>query len=294
MSQTLNFANDTSPQMSDNSVSQTIPVTVAIPVKNEEANLERCLDRLSRFAEIVVIDSGSTDKTREIAESFGARVVDFHWDGKYPKKRNWFLLNDPPLQPWVLFLDADELVDDTFCDEIARAIAPGDANGFWLNYTNYFLGTPLRHGLSQRKLALFRVGHALYEKIDEDGWSKLDMEIHEHPIVDGKVAEIFTLIDHRDYNGLDRFLTKHIEYARWEARRYLNLSQSPQKWQHFTKRQRFKYRYLKQWWYPIFYFVYNYVVKRGFLDGYSGLQYSAYKAWYFFTIRNLIKEYSQG
>ena len=95
-----------------------LPVTVAIPVKNEEANLSKCLERLGRFAEIVVIDSGSTDQTREIAKNFGARVVGFSWDGKYPKKRNWFLLNAPPQQPWVLFLDADEFVDDAFCDAV--------------------------------------------------------------------------------------------------------------------------------------------------------------------------------
>lgn len=276
--------------MLDNEVS--LAVTVAIPVKNEEANLGRCLERLGRFAEIVVIDSGSTDKTREIAERFGARVVDFRWDGKYPKKRNWFLLNDPPLQPWVLFLDADELVDDAFCDAVASAIASEDTNGFWLNYTNYFLGAPLRYGLSQRKLALFRVGHALYEKIEEDGWSKLDMEIHEHPIVEGEVGEISAPIDHRDYNGLDRFLAKHIEYARWEARRYRELQQSPDAWEHFTKRQCFKYRHLAKWWYPAFYFTFTYVVKRGFLDGSAGLHYAAYKAWYSRTIRLLIKEHA--
>lgn len=131
-------------------------MTVAIPVKNEEANLAACLARLSRFAEIVVIDSGSTDRTREIAQNFGARIVDFTWDGRYPKKRNWFLLNDPPNQPWVLFLDADEFVDDAFCDALARALERDDRNGYWLTYTNHFLGRPLRHGLVQRKLALCR------------------------------------------------------------------------------------------------------------------------------------------
>lgn len=193
--------------MTDNAVSQTsagpsahaaipaagctsLPVTVAIPVKNEEANLAACLARLSRFAEIVVIDSGSTDRTREIAQNFGARIVDFTWDGRYPKKRNWFLLNDPPNQPWVLFLDADEFVDDAFCDALARALERDDRNGYWLTYTNHFLGRPLRHGLVQRKLALFRVGLALYEQIDEEGWSRLDMEIHEHPILEGPLGEI--------------------------------------------------------------------------------------------------------
>ena len=69
-----------------------IPVAVAGPVKNEEANLAKCLERLDRFAEVVVIDSDSRDATKDIARSFGAKVINFEWDGRYPKKRNWMLL----------------------------------------------------------------------------------------------------------------------------------------------------------------------------------------------------------
>lgn len=276
--------------MPDHVVSQIIPVTVAIPVKNEGANLSKCLERLGRFAEIVVIDSCSTDQTREIAKSFGARVVNFSWDGKYPKKRNWFLLNVPPQQPWVLFLDADEFVDDAFCNAVDAAVAQDYRNGYWLNYTNYFLGKPLRHGLAQRKLALFRVGKALYEKIEEDGWSQLDMEIHEHPIVQGTVGEITAPIDHRDYKGLGKFIEKHRDYALWEARRYAKLQKSALTSEHFTSRQRFKYRHLAKWWYPWLYFGFTYLLKLGFLDGSAGYHYAAYKAWYFQTIRLLIQE----
>ena len=275
-------------QRPDNGVS--LPVTVAIPVKNEEANLARCLDRLGRFAEVVVIDSGSTDKTLDIAERFGARIVDFRWDGKYPKKRNWFLLNAPPTEPWVLFLDADEFVDDAFCDAVGNAVADENVDGYWLSYTNYFLGRPLHHGLSQRKLALFRVGRALYEKIEEAAWSQLDMEIHEHPIVEGGVGEISEPIDHHDYKGLGKFIEKHRDYALWEARRYLVLQKNPSSWAHFSPRQRFKYRHLASWWYPWFYFVLAYVAKLGFLDGGPGFHYAAYKTWYFQTIRLLIEE----
>lgn len=269
-----------------------LPVTVAVPVKNEEENLASCLEKLGRFAEIVVIDSGSTDKTQAIAENFGARVVNFSWDGKFPKKRNWFLLNNLPSQPWVLFLDADEFINDSFCDAVAEAIKKETYDGYWLTYRNYFLGQPLRHGLAQRKLALFRVGKALYEKIEEDGWSRLDMEIHEHPIVEGAVGEIRVPIDHRDYKGLARFLEKHIDYARWEARRYVKLQENASAWAHFTGRQRFKYRHLPKWWYPIFYFLFTYVVKLGALDGVAGFQYAKHKSWYFQTIRLLIQEHS--
>lgn len=274
--------------MPDTAVS--LPVTVAVPVKNEEKNLALCLERLKHFAEVVVIDSGSTDRTREIATAHGARVIDFQWDGRYPKKRNWFLLNDPPTQPWVLFLDADEFVDAAFCDALRNAVRNDSKNGYWLNYTNYFLRQPLRHGLAQRKLALFRVGKGLYEKIDEESWSGLDMEIHEHPIVEGDVGEIAVPIDHRDYKGLGKFIDRHRDYALWEARRYVKLKEDPAAWTHFTSRQRFKYRHISKWWYPWFYFTYTYIMKLGLLDGAAGLHYAAYKGWYFQTIRLLIKE----
>ena len=150
----------------------------------------------------------------EIAESFGARIVPFQWNGQYPKKRNWFLLNDPPIQPWVLFLDADEFVDEIFCDALATAVTKDGIDGYRNTYTNHFLGRPLRHGLAQRKLARFRVGKALYEKIEEDSWSRLDMEIHEHPIIKGRVGEIPVPIDHQDDRGIARFVEKHLDYAR--------------------------------------------------------------------------------
>lgn len=276
--------------MPDNAVPLT--VTVAVPVKNEAANLARCLERLGRFAEIVVIDSGSTDRTREIAEAQGARVVDFAWDGRYPKKRNWFLLNAPPNQPWVLFLDADEFVDDAFCDAVARAVEDDRYDGYWLAYTNHFLGRELRHGLAQRKLALFRVGKGLYERIEEEGWSALDMEIHEHPIIEGRVGEITAPIDHRDDKGLAKFIERHKDYALWEARRFRQLQTDRAAWARFTPRQRFKYRHLAKWWYPWVYFLFTYLVKRGLLDGGAGFHYAAYKAWYFQTIRLLIREHA--
>ncbi|SNT36877.1 glycosyltransferase family 2 protein [Tropicimonas sediminicola] len=271
----------------------TLPVTVALPVKNEEANIAKCLARLGRFSEIIVIDSGSTDRTREIAEGFGARIVQFEWDGKFPKKRNWFLMNEGPKHPWVLFLDADEFIDDAFCDALAEAVRDNSVSGYWLNYTNYFLGKRLDHGVTQRKLAMFRYGRGLYEKIDEDGWSALDMEIHEHPIIEGKVGEISAPIDHRDYKGIGKFIERHMNYALWEARRYALIKDDASAWEAFTPRQRFKYRNISKWWYSTFYFLFTYVLKGGFLDGSAGYHYAAYKAWYFRTIRLLIREQIQ-
>ena len=127
-------------------MAQKIPVTIAIPVKNEEINLPGCLERLSRFEAVVVIDSSSTDRTRQIADDAGAAYLNFQWDGRYPKKRNWYLLNHAPTTPWVLFLDADEFLTDDFIAELETAIAADDIDGFWLGYTNFFQHRPLLHG----------------------------------------------------------------------------------------------------------------------------------------------------
>ena len=63
-----------------------IDISVVISVKNEELNILKCLQRLNRFSEIIVVDSSSTDRTPEIAKSFGARLINFKWNGKFPKK----------------------------------------------------------------------------------------------------------------------------------------------------------------------------------------------------------------
>src|SRR5690554_3999958 len=101
-----------------------LDLTIAIPVKNEEKNLPGCLSAIGNdlASRIVVIDSGSTDRTQQIAKQFGADVVDFKWNGKFPKKRNWFLRTHTPATKWILFLDADEYLTDEFKTELRRRL----------------------------------------------------------------------------------------------------------------------------------------------------------------------------
>lgn len=267
-----------------------LPVTVVIPVRNEESNLPRCLAALTAFAEVIVIDSGSTDRTQVIAREAGARVIDFVWNGGFPKKRNWVLMNERLSHPWVLFLDADEFVTPEFCDALRSTLADTSHVGFWLNYTNHFLGQRLRHGIPQRKLALFKIGSGFYERIEEASWSSLDMEIHEHPVLVGSVGEITAPIEHNDDRGILKFIDRHRDYAKWEAHRYrLLVAAGEEGWAHLTQRQRTKYRNLPKWWYPFAYGIYQYIIKRGILDGHAGFQYAFYKIWYFNSIRLLIK-----
>jgi glycosyltransferase involved in cell wall biosynthesis len=261
-----------------------LPVTVVVPVRNEEGNLEACLDGLGAFAEVVVVDSSSTDRTVEIARKASARVLNFVWQGGFPKKRNWVLTTYAFSTPWVLFLDADERITQPFVREIAARLAEDQYSGFWLRYDNYFLGRLLKHGVPQRKLALFKVGAGLYERIDDRRWSDLDMEVHEHPIIDGPIGEIRAPIDHRDDRGLHRFLERHNAYSTWEANRFLQLKAEPDKEHQLTRRQIAKYRNLERWWFPFAYFVLTYIVHRGFLDGRAGFAHAVFKAHYFMQV----------
>jgi glycosyltransferase involved in cell wall biosynthesis len=99
-------------------------LTIAIPARNEERNLSVCLKAIGPdFASsVVVIDSASTDATAAVARRHGAEVIDFNWDGGFPKKRNWFLRHHTPTTPWVLFLDADEILSPQVKREIAEAL----------------------------------------------------------------------------------------------------------------------------------------------------------------------------
>ncbi|MDO9443092.1 MAG: glycosyltransferase family 2 protein [Beijerinckiaceae bacterium] len=266
-----------------------LAITIVIPTKNEERNLARCLAPLSEFAEIVIIDSGSTDATREIAAANCVRVVDFSWNGAFPKKRNWMLRNYAFSTPWVLFLDADEVIGPAFIEEL-RTMIPTTAHvGFWLNYSNFFMGEKLKHGVPQRKLALFRVGSGEYERIEEDRWSALDMEVHEHPVLAGSVGEIACPIEHNDFKSLHHFIDRHNQYSSWEARRTFALNRKGA--EGLTRRQAIKYRFVTQAWFAFAYFGLQYFIKLGILDGRAGLLYAFYKFSYFLDVRQKYLEH---
>ena len=266
-----------------------IPVSVVIPVRNEEANIAKCLGHLQRFSEIVVVDSGSTDSTIEICSKFRCVVLNFDWNGKFPKKRNWALRNYNFKTDWILFLDADEQVTDRFVSELETTLETTKYVGFWLTYDNCFMGRPLRFGVPQRKLALFKRDAGEYERINEDQWSRLDMEIHEHPVVSGPVGTIGARILHDDYKSLSKFIGRHNEYSDWEARRFLEMRNGVTK-RPMTQRQRVKYALLRSRWFGALYFVYTYFIRGGFLDGRSGFDYAVLKAGYFYSIALKISE----
>ena len=121
-----------------------LAISVIIAVRNEAHNLPCCLDALQHFGEVYVIDSHSTDDTREIAAAHGAKVVQFDYQGGWPKKRQWALDTLPIAYDWVLLLDADEVMTSALEAEIRGLVADASCDGYYVALQMYFLGRQLR------------------------------------------------------------------------------------------------------------------------------------------------------
>ncbi|OJW75082.1 glycosyltransferase family 2 protein [Spirosoma sp. 48-14] len=270
-----------------------VDLTIAIPVKNEEKNLPKCLEAIGKdlAKRIVVIDSGSTDATVNIAKAFGTEVIEFNWNGKFPKKRNWFLQNHTPDTKWVMFLDADEFLTDAFKTELREKLQQNnDIKGYWLRYTIYFLGQINKGGYFLHKLALFQVGVGEYERVDEDQWSRLDMEVHEYGLVNGEVGVIKNKIDHRDLRGVSYYVTKHNEYSSWEAAHYFKISRDKRITQQWTWMQKIKYALMETPLLAPMYFFASFFLMGGFRDGTRGFAFAILKMAYFTQIYVKIRE----
>lgn len=265
---------------------QVLPVTVIVPVRNEARNLPRCLESLRDVGEIFVVDSQSTDQTCAIAESFGAKVVQFRYQGGWPKKRQWAMDTLPIAYHWILLLDADEVVPQELSREIRQAIQNPQAVGYRICLQMHFLGRLLRHcDASFWKLCLFRKGQARFEcRLKDQDVSMADMEVHEHIIADGPTAELRQPIIHHNVESLSHYIQKHDEYSNWEARVLLRAGEDSEEMRSSllgTQAQR--RRWLKRKLYrlpgsPVLLFLYRYVLRFGFLDGVPGLIYCTFQA----------------
>ena len=275
-----------------------LPVSVIVPVRNEAHNLARCLESLREAGEVYVIDSNSSDATVEVARSFGAKVVQFHYQGGWPKKRQWAIDTLPLAFDWVLLVDADEALTPELAEEIRKAILQPDFNGYYIELQMYFLGRRLRHsGANFYKLSLFRRGKGRYEcRLRDQDSSMCDMEVHEHVVVDGKTAKLKNPLLHHNVESLSRYIQKHDEYSNWEARVWLNGEANSQELPpSFFGTQAQRRRWLRKKCFslpgsPVLFFFYKYVFCFGFLDGVPGLIYCGMQGIQFFNIKAKIYE----
>jgi len=273
-----------------------LPVSVVVPVRNEAHNLPRCLEALRDVGEVYVIDSQSTDETVEIARSHGATVVQFHYQGGWPKKRQWAMNSLPFAYDWVLLLDADEVLTSGLREEIGRAVERADVDGYWIALQMRFLGRPLHFsGACFWKMSLFRRGQAHYEcRLKDQDASMADMEIHEHLVVPGKTAKLVSPLMHHNVESLSRYIQKHNEYSNWEAKVWLQGDTAelpPSIFGNQAQRRRWlKKKFLALPGSPLFFFLYKYIFRLGFLDGVPGLIYCGFQGIQFFHIKAKIYE----
>lgn len=261
-----------------------VPVSVLIPVKNEVNNLGRCLNAIAGWAsEVVVVDSQSTDGTIELADRHTATVLQFRYQGGWPKKRQWALESYKWHNDWILLLDADEILTDEVKQEINSAIRNPATNGYWLNFPIVFLGRLLRHGDTElKKLSLFRRGKGRYEKrLENQDASMSDMEIHEHVVVHGPTGCIRHPVRHENFNSLERYIEKHNAYSNWEAHVLLHGDDSemqPSLFGNQAQRRRWlKKKFIRVPGSPLLRFLYVYLLRGGFLDGRAGFTYAMFK-----------------
>lgn len=234
-------------------------ISVIVITRNEEANLPECLTSVTWADEVIVVDSGSTDRTREIAGAHGAKVVPHEFQGFGPQKEYALSLASTP---WVLSLDADERVPGELREEI-RTVVGGDPReaGFSLRRQNYFLGHLIRHGGWQRDwvVRLFRRERARFTPVP----------VHEKVVLEGDVGRLAHPLIHYPYRSLDEYFHTCDLYTSLAAG-WLAEQGKVARWHHLLFR-------------PLGKFIRMYLLERGFLDGYPGLVLSVLSTFYVFS-----------
>jgi glycosyltransferase involved in cell wall biosynthesis len=266
-----------------------VPVSIIIPIKNEAANLPRCLDSVSWADEIIVVDSQSTDSSQSIAEGRGATVVQFQFNGTWPKKKNWALENLSFRNEWVFILDADEVLPPETEEEFRR-IVTDSANpnaGYWINRRFMFMGKWLKHAYYPNwNLRLFKHHLGRYEKLTDVATASGDNEVHEHVIVQGPTGYLESEMDHYAFPSVDVFVEKHNRYSNWEARvaldRFIKASDQALQNERVGWRRRLKLFSQHLPFRPLLRFLYVYVWQRGFLDGREGYYFARLHGFYEF------------
>ncbi len=242
-----------------------VTLSIVLITQNEERNLPRTLESVLPLVsdgkgEIIVVDSGSTDRTIEIARSFGAKVFVEAWKGFAAQKNSAM---DKASMDWVLQLDADEALEPGLAAEIDVALKSSAATrAFWIPRKNFFLGRWIKHGgfYPDPKLRLIRRGAGRFE------------EYGAHPTikVDGPTGMLSHALTHNAYPTLRGYIDHMNSYSSMGAEVAVAKGHRRFSVTNIVVR-------------PLLTFIYNYFFRFGFLDGREGvllhLYHSAYVSW---------------
>jgi glycosyltransferase involved in cell wall biosynthesis len=241
-------------------------ISVAIITKNEEQNIRECLESVRWADEIVVVDNGSTDQTRQICQEFQARVYLEEWKG-FPRQKNSAI--EKTRNEWVFSLDADERVTPDLRQEIASTLENDPSmDGYYIARKNYFLG----HWIKQcgwypdYNLRLFRKSRGRF----------LEREVHERVEIQGKVGYLKNPMEHRTYRSLSDFWERLDRYSGLAAQEMF--------------RGEKRYRFIDLFFHPPCAFLQMYFIRLGFMEGYLGFLLSILYSFYTFAKYSKLKE----
>ena len=223
-------------------------ITGCVITLNEEACIRSCLESMSLCDELVVVDAHSTDATRDIAASLGARVIERDWPGYRSQKQ---FAVEAASHDWVLILDADEQLSPALAAEVAalRVKGPGNFAAFDAPRLSRYFGRYLRHGdlYPDRQIRLFDRRRARFA----------GLEVHERVAVDGRLGRLRGDILHDSFRDLNDQLAKRTTYARLMAEQ-----------QHARGKRG---SWFGVFFNPLWRFLRSYVFRLGFLEGWRGL-----------------------
>ena len=234
-------------------------ITAIIPTYNEEANLASAIESVQFADEILVIDSFSTDKTIEIAKSYGVRLIQHEYENSAAQKNRAIPM---VTNEWIVLLDADEVVTPALREEIiAKVNSKPDEAGFWIQRSNDFMGRRIKYSGWQgdRVVRLFRKSFCRYE----------EKNVHAEVIADGKLGYLKNRIHHNTFKGFDHYVTKVNRYAELQAKDF-DTKTGKLTFYHFVLR-------------PCFRFFKHYILKLGFLDGFPGFAISLFSGYAVFA-----------
>lgn len=267
---------------------QLCPIAVIVITFNEEVNLPNALNSVSQWAEqVFVVDSYSTDNTTKVAETYGAKTYQNTFKS-VGAQRNWALNNLPIKGDWVLFIDGDEYLSEEIKQEISTKLGTihEDVHGFYTQIKYKHFGRWLRHGdLYQNLIRMIRKDKGTY--IDTEGW-------HEKMNVTGKVSRLNSYIIHDDQKDLSEWISKQNIRISNDARERIenDLKAKSLPLQNSNNGSTIEgggSRWLRNMVLlklpsqirPFTQFLYRYILRLGFLDGWPGFIYHfQYQFWY--------------
>jgi glycosyltransferase involved in cell wall biosynthesis len=268
-----------------------VPVSVLVLTQDEDPNIRQCLASVAWADQVVVIDSGSADRTVPIARSVGAEVVEQPWLGFSGQRE--FALRLPELRhDWVYFVDADEWVSPQLATEISGCLTAPAAAAYAQRFRLVFQGTWIRHCGWYGGSWIVRLVDRRYTKFDGN-------PVGERVCVDGPTERLRHDLVDDDQKGLAAWLHKHVRYAELEAnrrgqrtplRRRLRLLWSRQDTRPVTRAVLKDVVFPSVPAKPVTLFLFMYLIRLGVLDGRAGMRFCFFHAWYEASVAALRSE----